>query len=418
MSNYPLRALACGASLLAAFPAAQAQTPGSQRTTSAVPQLGLDDPHAGPVTTGATRELRCRGKAGIPLRVQHDPSPRQPKLVAMELRYERPELKRSFGQEGMGLVDYGVSLQFLPGTCTWNAGGFPDIPPEPGFVYFDLERDAQAWRSPKDRDTTIAAAASFPDVASLTRYLSDPDRYWVFYVDDLTNVSISFGAWTRGGGLPPPAGDSGSTSHDLETSRDQRTSAAGTRTPVPPTGVEGPVGNASPERAGSGVASADGASTTIPVADPEKAPVDSSRPVVKPPSSSEPPAPEGAKRRRDERSRRQAQLESGIRDVTAGPGPRGVRLEFRVAGSDRVRVEFSTNRPEWDQREGLWNHAPGSSGPWHAEIDRRNGGGYQAVPRRDLEAGTRYYYLITVLGRKGSAPTRQRIGHFTATIGP
>ena len=62
----------------------------------------------------------------------------------------------------MGTVDNGVTLQFLPGTCTWGAGVSPDIPPEPGVVYFDLERDAQAWLPAKDGTRRSRRPRAFP----------------------------------------------------------------------------------------------------------------------------------------------------------------------------------------------------------------------------------------------------------------
>jgi hypothetical protein len=401
MSSYPLRAGTCGCLLMvAAALAAHGQTPQSRRTTSAVEQLGLDDTAAGATGTGATgsgviRELRCRGKAGIDLRIDRDPSPRQPKLVAMTLRYGRPERKRSFAQEGMGLVDHGVSLQFLPGTCTWNPGGFKDIPPEPGEVYFDLPRDGQAWLSPGDRDTTIGAAVHFPDVASLSRYLNDPERYWVFYVDDLTGVAISYSAWPRGGGLPAPT--------------------AGTEPPP----HEGPVRDASTVRSGSDQRSPEGAAASSPGAGTGGEAVDSSRSVVTVPGAREPPPSPGAKRFGDARHGRQVRLGSGIRDVTALPGPRGVRLVFNLERGGRAQVQFSRKPPAWDEREGFWTYPKGFQGPWYARVEfNRSGAGYEAVPRADLEAGVRYYYLITVYGKETSSPTGQRTGSFTATMGP
>jgi hypothetical protein len=44
-------------------------------------------------------------------------------------------------------------------------------------------------------DTTIDAAAFFPDLISLPRYLADPSKRFVFFADDKTNLSVSFGAY-------------------------------------------------------------------------------------------------------------------------------------------------------------------------------------------------------------------------------
>jgi hypothetical protein len=99
----------------------------------------------------------------------------------------------------MGSLDYGTSLQLIPGSCTWRYDGATNIPIEPGVLYFDIDRNAQAYAAA--RDTSIDVAMNFPDAVSLPRYLSDSTRYWGFYVDDVTNVSISFGP--RGRPAPP-----------------------------------------------------------------------------------------------------------------------------------------------------------------------------------------------------------------------
>ncbi len=190
-------------------PVLSAQHSGTPPHTSAV----APSVHGGtplPSTTGRMRDLRCRGKSGIDLRVHQDPSPRSATHVTMVLRYDRPKEVRSVGQEGMGLVDYGMSLQFIPGSCTWRFAGVTDIPAEPGILYFDILRDAQTWRRPGTRDTTLDVAMNFPDVEAITRYLNDSTRYWGFYVDDVTNISISSGPRQR----PAPPIDYGSGRRD------------------------------------------------------------------------------------------------------------------------------------------------------------------------------------------------------------
>ena len=211
--------------------------------------------------SGTTRDLRCRGKPGIDIRVHQDPSPRTSSLVTMVLRYERPRETRTLEQGSMGSLNYGVSLQLIPGSCTWRYDGVTNIPLEPGVVYFDIDRDAQAWKAPSARDTTIDVAMNFPDVVSLTRYLSDSTRYWGFYVDDVTNLSISYGA--RGRPAPPIAfGDgvrdtaagatirSGATTNRPATGRGSTTVRAPTATDkMNSTGRgSGPVSTASPVR--------------------------------------------------------------------------------------------------------------------------------------------------------------------------
>ena len=181
-------------------PALRAQDPRTQSQTSAVQRL-THDSSARQTVSGRIRELRCRGKPGIDIRVHQESSPRTPRLITMVLRYELPKETRTLGQVGMGTVDYGVSLQLIPGSCTWRYAGAKDIPFEPGVVYFDIDRDAQPFAAAGARDTSIDVAMNFPDAVSLPHYLSDSTRYWGFYVDDVTNVSISFGP--RGRPAPP-----------------------------------------------------------------------------------------------------------------------------------------------------------------------------------------------------------------------
>jgi hypothetical protein len=380
-------AIGGGMLILATLVAAQAQTPRSGSTTSAIERLGLDDAAPQPTMVGWTRELWCRGKQGIDLRVERDPSARDPRQVAMVLRYERPKQTRSVGQEGMGTVDYGMTNANLPGTCSWNPLGSSDVPPEPGVVYFDLPRDAQAWAAPGARDTTIDAAVNYPDVASVTRYLNDPDRFWIFYVDDATALSISYRASEI---LAPNTAGTGTaaTDHSFTTSRDQRTSDAGTVTATTPAaGAAGPVEEASPDRATE-------RPTTISVTAPSDSAVG--------------PSPA--------RPKRQARLAAEIRDVSAVPGPRGVRLSFHTDRPARVRVQFSAEPPRWNGRARRWVYGGGGGGPWFASIERPRGAtGYVAVPLYALESGARYHYLITVLA-DGDSPEHQRTGTFTARV--
>jgi hypothetical protein len=133
---------------------------------------------------GTMRELYCRGKAGLALKVDQDPSPRDTRDVVMVLEYAR----------STALVRDSVQL-IAPGTCTWNPYQHPSIPVEPGRVRFDVRRQAQAWTDTVERkmDTTVGGARFFPDPISLPRYLNDPRHYWKFFVNDATNLSSSFG---------------------------------------------------------------------------------------------------------------------------------------------------------------------------------------------------------------------------------
>ena len=153
-----LLCLACGTSVSAQYPA-------SKRKTSAVGSVRISDP----TVAGNTRELVCRGKPGLHLTTEQDSSPRNPRQVAVSLTYRR------------NAKPAGPEYEHLePGTCSWNPGAFDGIPAEPGIVRFDLDREG---------------SEEVPDVQSLPVYLGDPQHYWVFYVDDATNVSISHGAY-------------------------------------------------------------------------------------------------------------------------------------------------------------------------------------------------------------------------------
>ena len=146
---------------------------------------------ASPVTAApddenrAIRDLVCRGKPGIDLRISSKPSPADSRMVRMVLRFAPATQPAGANFEGLA-----------PGTCTWNPNKFPNVPPEAGVVYFDVAPEAQPWSETRTRqmDTTVNAAIFFQDTISLPRYLSSANNYWRFYVDDATNFSNSFGA--------------------------------------------------------------------------------------------------------------------------------------------------------------------------------------------------------------------------------
>ena len=131
---------------------------------------------------GVTRELTCRGNTGMVLRVDEDPSPRNPAYVVMLLEYARSTKALNGDRRALD-----------PGTCTWNPFGTSPMPAEPGRVRFDVLREAQPWSATERReiDTTYRAAVFHPDPISLPRYLLDPRHYWKFYVNDVSNLSVS-----------------------------------------------------------------------------------------------------------------------------------------------------------------------------------------------------------------------------------
>ena len=154
---------------------AQAQYPLTRdRTTSTVGTRFGDTTAATPApapapATGRLRQLVCRGAEGLQVATVANPSPRNPKQVAVSLSYRRNPKAAGMAYE-----------QLEPGACSWNVTGDASLPAEPGIVHFDL--DAQG-------------AEYMPDPTTLTQWLNNPRHYWNFYVDDLTNVSISHGAY-------------------------------------------------------------------------------------------------------------------------------------------------------------------------------------------------------------------------------
>lgn len=145
-----------------------AQYPASRRKTSAAGTVLTADTAAPASRTGVTRQLVCRGGSGLQIVREHDGSPRNSRLVGVALRYQRGSQAVRLTYDDLG-----------PGACSWS-NGLREGPLEPGVVHFDLDREGSAW---------------VPDPTTLQEYLNDPEHYWVFYVDDVTNVSMSHGAY-------------------------------------------------------------------------------------------------------------------------------------------------------------------------------------------------------------------------------
>ena len=133
---------------------------------------------------GPLRELTCRGKPGIDLKVTTRPSPINTKLVRMTLRYERST--QSLGHNFEGLA---------PGSCTWNPSRLANVPVEPGIVEFDVVPEMQNWFGTTTRtiDTTYTAGAFLPDTISIPRFLNRTEHLWRFFVYDQSNLAPSFG---------------------------------------------------------------------------------------------------------------------------------------------------------------------------------------------------------------------------------
>ena len=149
-------AIAMGALLLLlAAGSAEAQATATMR---------IPTKYADPPKTGVLRLLVCRGRPGLHLTRRDSSSTGD---VAVTLAYNRNPRPS------------GDNYQHLEaGACSWNPGGDSSLPPEPGQVHFSLVREGSAWVA---------------DPRTLTIWLNDPQHYWVFFVDDVTNTSISHG---------------------------------------------------------------------------------------------------------------------------------------------------------------------------------------------------------------------------------
>jgi hypothetical protein len=447
MSHFSIRGLVCGTMLLITVaPAVQSQEPHSASQTSVVQRLATDTAAA---PMGFTRELVCRGKPGIDLRIHRASVPDRPGYVTMVLRYERLKEVHSLVQRGMGNFDGGRSLQFIPGSCTWG-GGWPGIPPEPLVVYFDLPRDAQAHAGPGQRDTTAGAAVSYPDVVSVPRYLSDSSRYWIFYVDDASNMSISF----RSRELPAPS-PAGHISESLRnaapgsaTLTSARVLSDSQRTTVvrAPNTAGGAAGTLRGSGAGATTDAGGGSATTLGDRTVSTDTTARRTATVRPPTPAPAPlAGGGVAQPRpapgsdtllsaraitagsgpgDARTSRTLLPDVRIWGVATAPGSKGVRLVFNtdrkpaVSGTNGIGVQFGRQRPSWDAERRRWAYPPGWESPWYAEIGLPANGGYLAEPRGSLELRQRYYYLITVESNDAALPPRQVVGSFIASNNP
>ena len=325
--------------------------------------------------TGQTRELVCRGKPGIDLRIERDPSPRESDQVAMVLRYELPKEVRSVGQQGMGTIDYGRSVQFIPGSCTWGSS-WPDVPREPGVVYFDLLRDAQGWAAPGARDTSIGAAEYYPDVSSLPRFLSDSTRYWVFFVDDASNVAVSHARWPLGGAAPPVA-------------------AASAGAPAAAFGK--PLRPGATSAGASGTRASAGASPTSSVA---KAPVAGSNTV-------------------DSSASSVAFDPYAVRGIVITPSVNGVQMKFE-GPTVLPLVQVSTLPPFQEPRTGRWMFSP-QHVPLSVARDATAGqNAYTAATTGTLSQNTEYHYIINApkpSGTSGTLNLRRRPGGDRQAVG-
>ena len=315
-------------------------------------------------TSGRLRELVCRGKVGIDLHVDRDPSPRDAREVAMVLKYQRSTTTPG--------TDY---KNLDAGACSWNPGAWADLPPEPGVAYFDLPNEAQRWSDPgtRDMDTTALAAEHFPDVISVPRYLKDSTHYWVFYVDDVSHIAVSFRAWGTSGGPPRLFTVTGSLTSAPSTSSPSTTAPSGA--------IAGPVSKASPVRSApqgtvGGVRSPGG--TTAGVATLVRAPL----------------RLEGVDRALDK-----------------------FTIRFSARTNASPKVVYTEARPVQEPSTGRWFFPDGWSG-WQYRADVRSVSTqgfrtqYAASAQQTGQRGKVYHYVITVPA-SAEYPEEQTVGQFT-----
>jgi hypothetical protein len=105
-----------------------------------------------------------------------------------------------------------------------------------------------------------------------------------------------------------------------------------------------------------------------------------------------------------------------IWDVRTRRGTNGVTLSFRTdqavarRGNGGVRVQFSDRQPGWEN--GLL-----TSPAVESRAREVASGLFRAVPYQTLQAGRRYYYLITVASNDETLRPRQATGSFVPDFG-
>ena len=188
------QSLILGQIFLLALPAlSAAQAPSSRSRTSAVGTLFPDSTPAQPpapappATPGALRQLVCRGKTGTHIPIEQQPSPRSSAQVAVVLAYTLNPVPAGGGYD-----------QLEPGACSWTPYADAGIPREPGVVHFDLD---------------LVGSEFNPSPQTLAEWMSSAGHYWLFYVDDKSNVSISHGAYGTRFRADPTPGDKPKTAN-------------------------------------------------------------------------------------------------------------------------------------------------------------------------------------------------------------
>jgi hypothetical protein len=379
--------------------------------------LEAQDPDVPETAAGNIRELVCRGKPGIGLNVHSDSVPGLPGYVTMVLRYDRVNVTRTLVQSGLGNLSYGNSAKFIPGACNWGYGFIPEVPAEPGVVYFDLARDAQTHLDPASRDTSIEVAAHFPDIVSLPRYLSDSSRYWVFYVDDVSHVAASFGPW-------PPAGAYAEVGGALRDASPERSGAA-----VTARAVDGPLREdaLAPDSAATS-SDAVRASTSVDerLTTRASASSDVTAPVrdASTQRAGAAAASVGGERSGDDKSTAVGTIvRAPIRLVAVNTVLDRFTIEFSARPNASPSVRYSIEQPVRQGENGLWTFPGGvvqGSGAVEAGFAAEVAGGaasgfratYTAWSRVAPERGKVYHYIITIPATSDQ-PAEQHVGQLT-----
>lgn len=297
------------------------------------------------------RELYCRGgSSGLNFRLAANPSPLIPAYARMMLHYR---ISHTF--------EAGKPQSLDPGSCAWDRSF--DAPEPPGALLFDIEAAAQGLQMRKgEADTSVRSALSYLDTASVRRYLSVSNQFWVWYVPDRgDSVAISFGAaWA------------------------DYSDAIAVTVDRAPTTVEGRASNS------------DGTST-----------LDEARSrgeVVEQPA----PPPDGTSTLPEARSRGEPRVdvaENIVRDVKATPGLEGVVLRFTTRLKAEASVSISKSPPKvYDQGGGNY-----LSSPQRLIISSSQSGDrwrYVAAAAVPLERNTTYWYLIELPVLSTGAPNQ------------
>jgi hypothetical protein len=325
------------------------------------------------------RELVCRcgrnssptwGTSTLQLEVVQNPSDDSPigkHYVKMKMTYE-------------------AHLTRPPGSCHWKVNIPPSSPP-PGVVYFDIE--AVAYTDPGK----VSTVPEQIDTASIRRYLSDPNHFWIFYHWHPSATGFDSPSATVYGPLDPqvagidfhPVAVSEPRASTLAEARDENptaTSHVSSTEPGTSSLAEAREQNqtASSQAAHLGVTTTAEATTTVQVNEaPPTKPAVTDADTAKAPVARDRTAPAPAPAR--------------LRLVDVRREDRQVAIVFRAPPDASPMVEYSRKAPFRGSAAGSWAfHHPSRA----AVKERRSAqpGRYVAFAREGLEPGKLYFFVI------------------------